>query len=310
MMLRLPSFVFFAALALLPSAVHATPSLVPPGAVVVDKYSWPSLSQAGKLPPGATIESQPQYPDSLRIENPGPEPMIVQLLTIENPKISTDYYVATGMVRYQGVASDGFLEMWNHFGPGAAYFSRTLATSGPMGKLKGSSDWRPFILPFNATGATGHPTRLEVNLHLPAKGTVWIGNDLILCESTPPGGAATPWWTLQQVGTFAGIIGPFMAVLLILAVALVLKGKGRTIAFGVQWGVLGVGIVGLGTGVMALTQAQPLFVWLPPMGLGMLTTTLMPLTLLISRRSYSAWELRKMASLDAVLSTPNHRYSK
>ena len=58
------------------------------------------------------------------------------VLTILQPKITTDFYAVTGEVRYDNVEGDGFLEMWNHFGETAAYFSRTLGITGPLGNSR------------------------------------------------------------------------------------------------------------------------------------------------------------------------------
>ena len=64
--------------------------------------------------------------------------------------------------------------MWNFFPGGGQYFSRTLADQGPMMKLAGTSGWREFVLPFDAT-APPAPTRLVVNVVLQGRGSVYLG---------------------------------------------------------------------------------------------------------------------------------------
>ena len=59
-----------------------------------------------------------------------------------------------------------------------------------MAKLKGTSDWRAFLLPFNAEGAKGKPTKLVINVVLPGKGTVYL-RGLVLSEVKKNAGAAT-----------------------------------------------------------------------------------------------------------------------
>ena len=89
-------------------------------------------------------------------------------------------YAVSGEIKYENVSSDGYLEMWSVFPPAHSglpeerYFSRTLGESGPSGKISGTSSWREFSLPFNRTGASNPPTRLELNIYLPGRGVVFI----------------------------------------------------------------------------------------------------------------------------------------
>src|SRR5207247_60213 len=66
-------------------------------------------------------------------------------------------------------------EMWSVFPNGERFFSRTLATQGTLAALHGESSWRRFELPFFLSGTTQTPSRLEINLVLPGRGTVWLG---------------------------------------------------------------------------------------------------------------------------------------
>jgi hypothetical protein len=130
---------------------------------VISTFSWKELADAGKLTAG-TLTGAPD--NALKIENGGQGPLSATVLTIVQPKITTDFYAVTGEVRYDNVAGDGFLEMWSHFGETTAYFSRTLGVAGPMAKLTGTSGWRTFTLPFNAKGTSSPPSKLVVNAFL------------------------------------------------------------------------------------------------------------------------------------------------
>src|SRR5215475_7425533 len=155
---------------------------------LISTFSWKELADSGKLTAGSLTGA----PDNaLKVDNHGVGATSATVLTIVQPKITTDFYVITGEVRYDNVEGDGFLEMWSHFGETAAYFSRTLGVSGPMAKLTGTSDWRAFMLPFNAKGASSRPSKLVVNVRLPGKGSVFLRN-LKLVQSTSFDGAATP----------------------------------------------------------------------------------------------------------------------
>ena len=91
------------------------------------------------------------------------------IAVLENPPISTDRYVVRGRVKYEQVAGDGYLELFNEFGPQRTYFTRSLAPWGKMRKLTGNSNWRDFELPFYAEAGM-RPQRLTLNVVLPGAG--------------------------------------------------------------------------------------------------------------------------------------------
>ena len=72
------------------------------------------------------------------------------LIELKDPGVSSPVYALKGMIRYENVQGNGFLQMDNHFGEPGTFFTKSLAPAGPLGKLSGSSDWRPFVLPFYA----------------------------------------------------------------------------------------------------------------------------------------------------------------
>ncbi len=117
----------------------------------------------------------------LRVSANASEPLRLPLLTVQNPPVTANFYALAGQVKYEGVDGTGYLEMWNTFPPLAggserSFFSRTLGvgTGDSMDGFRGTSGWRPVILPFNSTEAGARPMRLTVNLVLPAGGTVTL----------------------------------------------------------------------------------------------------------------------------------------
>jgi hypothetical protein len=102
------------------------------------------------------------------------------LAVIPQPRISSPVYALKGRIRYDSVEGDAYLQLNNNFGDKGVFFTKGLEPSGPMGKISGSSNWRPFILPFYANqgdqaGATPMvPGKLTLELYLPATGTVTI----------------------------------------------------------------------------------------------------------------------------------------
>lgn len=188
-------------LALLTNGVTYAAS--PEGERVQDLY-WnhypggtPTLPWAPPSPPWAKIEFDsplnPESPEaiSLKITYTGSGPAELKLLPVEHYRqleqgvvreVRTHHYAITGNVRYENASPGSYLEMLSYFAsatpgfPEAAYFTRTLAESGPMQQLGGTSDWRPFALPFDSTGEQAPLSRLEIHLHLTGPGTVHLRN--------------------------------------------------------------------------------------------------------------------------------------
>ena len=160
------------------------------------------LAQSHELLSGAPITVDGK--GALQIVNTNDTPLQAQLLKLVKPAITNKLYAIVGEVKYEGVRGAGYLEMWSHFPPEKpgmpepAYFSRTPGESGDFGKLTGTSNWRRFMLPFDRTGTEERPTRLDINLFLPAQGTVFLG-PIKLVEYTGSfgemrGGRAGAWW--------------------------------------------------------------------------------------------------------------------
>ncbi len=119
---------------------------------------------------------------NLRIAPENPLSTALDLFEIKSPQIRGESFVIEGEIRYADVDQAGFLEMWTHLPakgdlPKVQFFSRTMAISGPMQKIHGSSDWRSFQLPAMIDdGSKRLPTKLDLNLYLPGKGWVEIRN--------------------------------------------------------------------------------------------------------------------------------------
>ena len=146
------------------------------------EYDWSQLAAEGRLLSGVPVKVDGR--SVLKIENSNDFPLQLTLFKIEKPPITSMRYAVTGEIRYENVSgTGGYLEMWSFFPPLRAglpegqFFSRTLgaAGSGPMGQIIGTSGWRPFALPFDRTGTTKPPARLELKIFLPGRGVVFIG---------------------------------------------------------------------------------------------------------------------------------------
>lgn len=260
----------------------------------VQEIRWDELQHEGRLPAGSVLPPTAEAPfSSLKVDGGTGAPVTVAI--IEAPAIKGQRYAVTGQVRYQGVEGAGYLEMWSHFPDGGQYFSRTLADVGSMMQLKGSSGWRQFTLPFDATGAPA-PTRLVVNVVLPGRGVVYLG-PLQLVDDLP--GADGAAGSLDRaVGLIGGVAGGLVGCLGALIGVLASRGRAkRFVTIALVSLAIG-GTLAFAAGVVALSRSQPYAVYYPLLLIGFLATVI-PLGLRPSiRRRYEEIELRRMRAHD------------
>jgi hypothetical protein len=207
-------------------ADNNNPVAKPADQSVVATVEWSRLAEAKQLPKAGSIEKDGET-SVLKIVRGPQDPQVVPLVTLEKPQLKEHSYRIKGKVKFEGVTGEGFLEMWSHFPdpkPGA-FFSRTMAENGPMGKLRGTSPWREFTLPFFIDDKTyPMPSKLQLNVFLPDKGTVWL-TDLELEEKPIDlmrkemlGAASGSWYRIAIFGTIAlSLAAAFVVAIIILA---------------------------------------------------------------------------------------------
>lgn len=253
--------------------------LIPAAAQAQEGVDWASTPPLSGTVDGADV----------RIEGAGVHPLVV----IDDPAIEGDSYAIAATVRYEGVVGDGYLEMWSHFPDGGAFFSRTLAETGPLAALSGDSTERPIEVPFFLNGAAA-PERVEINLVLPADGTVWV-SPLSLVGF----GGAAPWFSEQQAA-WGGATAGMLAGLGGAAIGIVAgrRRNRRLVEVALAVG-LAVGVVSLAAGGIAFVASQPRHVWYPLVLIGLVLTFVDGLLLPGIRRSYAAAELHRIRAMDA-----------
>ena len=268
---------------------------------LVRDISWSQLRDSGQLLAGEVQEGEPPAPSEyLVITNEQEAPMMVSLLELTEPGITTTQYALNGSISYENVNGTGYLEMRNHFPGGGAAFSRTLGQSGPMGSLRGSSNWRQFSLPFFSDAKTGVPSKLQFNLVLPGAGSVRLG-PLRLVEY--PDGfnpMLTPgaWWTDRTAGWIGGIAGSIVGCLGALIGTLAGLGKARRLVVSLCAALIVFGVACLVAGVIAWLISQPYAVYYPLLLGGVICTAVMGGNLPGIRRRYQQRELQKMTAMD------------
>ncbi len=264
----------------------------------VHRIDWVKLKAAGTQLPGVLASGEtPDNLDALRIENTTSQPVTIKLATLEAPRLSQSKWRLTGRIRYQNVEGEGYLELWNHFNQGS-YFTRSLADSGPMGKIKGSSEWRDFTLPFDAS--TGNAQlklmKLELNLVLPRKGVVFIGP-----VEVHEGFGAAGWWNDPSANWLGAILGVSLGCLGALVGILSSLGKARQLVLWLCQGGFVVGILLLAAGLVALGMGQSYAIYYPLLLCGLISGLVFGLNYRTLFRRYQELELRQMQARDAML---------
>ncbi len=178
------------------------------------------------------------------------------------------------------------------FANGGEYFSRSLAESGPLQYLEGSSDWRRFTLPFSSDRTNGYPVRIVVNVVLAGEGTVYL-SPIRLVQNRDG------WWTDRAGGWIGGIGGGLVGVLGGAIGVLAGFGKARRFVLAMTAGLTLLGAVSLIVGATAWAMGQPYAVYYPLLLGGAILTLACGFNLPALRRRYQQMELQKMAAMDA-----------
>lgn len=256
---------------------------------VLEEFSWE----------GSSRFSNDEVPGVVVVETKAGVQTTV--LTIEKPGVTKATYALVGEVKYEGVEGVGHLEMWNYFPNGGRFFSRTLADRGAMAALKGTSDWRPFVVPFYTGDETKQPNRITLDVVLPGKGKVSLGTIRLVqyAKGEDPLAVGGAWWSGPVGGIIGGAFGVVFGCLGGVIGWLSHKGKARSLVLTMVKGMFVIGVGALALAIAALVCGQPYAVYYPPLLVGILLTIL-PLALLsVVRKLYEQAELRKMEALDA-----------
>lgn len=255
---------------------------------------------AEALPAGATLVAG-EGQASVRVVNPGPGPLRATLAVFRGPALSTPFWSVRGRVRTEGVAGQGFLEMWSTFPDGRSFFSRTLSPEGPLRTLEGTQRWRDFTLPFQSEPGHPAPVELTVNIFLPGAGTVEVGPLELHQHDSPASLFSSPggWFTGSQAGAMGGIAGGLLGVLGAAIGWLSARGRARAFVLGALGLVLACGVAALSAAAFGALAGQPREVWLSLAAIGLVSTLVPAVTLRSTAARYRDLELRRMRAIDA-----------
>jgi hypothetical protein len=262
-------------------------------------FTWDQLQKQGRISAGTVMPPESGSSDHrLKVENTTSSPLTVTVLTIDQPQIAGPRYSLSGRLRYENVDGAGYLEMWNYFPGGRQYFSRTLADQGPMMKIQGTSGWRSFVLPFDATGAP-QPTRLVVNVFLPSRGSVYLGPLELREESGAASGQRGDGTTSRLAGMAGGVAGLVVGGLGALIGVLTSLGRARRFVIASATSLIAFGALAFTAGIVAFAWSQSYPGVYPFLLLLGFLTSVVPLGLLPAiRKRYEEIELRTMRAHD------------
>ncbi len=251
--------------------------------------------------------------ESLRVDNGTLQISAVRgqpkqvLIELPQPGITGPIYALKGMIRYEGVEGDGYLQLDNHFDAQGTYFTKSLAESGPLKKISGSSAWRPFALPFHTMsgdGATAKaltPDKLALSLNLLGNGTVFIREVGLYqyADGEDPLASTTQWVTSRTATLMGAVVGSVVGLWGGLIGFLTSRGRARGFVLGSTNLLIAFGIVSLGAGVIALTAGQPYVVYYPLLLIGIILIFVLGGLRKSLPKRYEALELQKIRVMDA-----------
>jgi hypothetical protein len=116
----------------------------------------------------------------------------IPLLVIDSPQVGPPRFQIDATIRYEDVAAGAYLEMWTVLADGSRFFTRTLAETGPMAMMTGSSGERLISMPFELGEDGPVPERLEINLVTAGSGRFWISPLFVIPADESPATSATP----------------------------------------------------------------------------------------------------------------------
>lgn len=245
--------------------------------------------------------------DTALTVTPVPGQRIYPLIELTEPDLDSPVYALKGMIRYEDVEGDAFLQMHNDFGERGTFFTKSLAPSGPLRAISGSSDWRPFVLPFFATsgeasdGTALVPEKISLSLYLPGSGTVSV-SDIGLYQyavGEDPLRLSGQWFSDRNAGLFGGIAGALVGVWGALIGILSARGQARHFVLGSANALFVIGIASLAAGGFALAIGQPYAVYYPLLLIGIILVVVMGKMRGSLSARYEQLELKRMQSMDA-----------
>jgi len=235
-----------------------------------------------------------------------PEQQQQTLFELNDPGITTPVYAVKGMIRYENVEGSAYLQLDSHFAGEGSFFTKSLANSGPLQNISGSSNWRPFLLPFyansgdQATDKVITPDKLTLSIYLPATGTVYLQNAELYqyASGEDPLASAGQWFSARVSGIVGGVVGTVIGLWGALIGVLAGRGKAKVFALGSANLIIALGIVIGIVGLTALAIGQPYAVYYPLLLIAIIIVVVVGALRKGLPQRYEMLELKKMRAMD------------
>lgn len=267
---------------------------------------WQEMRDQGHLKGNEIAPDEGERTHPLKIVSPLKEagnglPAMVPILELPAPKISKQVFMLSGWVRYENVQGTGYLEMWSLFPDGSHYFTRTLAGTGPMGLIAGTSEWRPIQIPFQMSPGPNapRPNKLILNAGFQGPGSIWLSglkvieSDQLVVVSQPGS-----WWddrAAAWIGTIGGtLLGVLGGLIGFFSQRKSMPGLTRKL----ELAMASIGGVTLFAGLIALVLRQPYGVYYPLLMLGLIAAICGTMLLKRHQTEQAEIELRQMEAMD------------
>ena len=267
---------------------------------LIEELSWARLAEAGIL---SADQVQPGGPagqgEHVLIDNAADEATTVTIAVIDRPDITALRYALVGQVKCDGVQGAGYLEMLSAFSDGSVQFTRTMSEHGPMQALTGTSDWRPFFLPFQLQEGGDGPERLTLNVVFAGSGAVQLAAVKLIDDPGDAAGYAPgQWWGSRTGGWLGAIVGCLIGCIGAATGILSSVGTARRFVLTVVNATILLGLCMLVLCGIALISSQPYVVWYPLALVGGLDALIFTALRGTIRKRYEQVELRKIAAAD------------
>jgi hypothetical protein len=260
--------------------------------------TWPDLQKEGKLLGGQIQPAGENGWQSLRIGNTGAKSMRCSIVTLERLSPVSNRFAIEGQIRYQNVEGDAYLEMWTVLPDGRWFFTRTVAESGPLQKISGTSGWRSFSVPFDLSGQSPKYVKLELDAFMPGAGTIDLGPLQIVNLSPESFKTPDAWWPNQTGGWIGGGLGTAIGLMMAAAAILLRKSALRKPIKAILFLVVMIGTVCLVAGIAAVIKSQPYAVYYPLLLAGVLAAVMVLVGYVKLRREVREVEMRKIQAMD------------
>jgi len=263
-------------------------------------FTWPRLREEGKLVSGELLPVATEGWQNLRIENVGLAGTRIPIVVLDHVSPTVSKFAVEGQIRYENVEGEAYLEACAVLPDGRRFITRTVADSGPLQRIAGASDWRPFSLPFDLMLELPDRVILEINVFMPGAGLIEISPLRMVNLSPDLFRANRGWWSRREASWVPVVVAMPELIICGLVAFLTWKGAPRfRLVTALFLLMLTYGVACTVVGIIAVIDDQPYHVYFSLLLIGVMWAVAAPIVQFVSLRYCRRVELRRMQALDA-----------